>query len=71
MGVEAFYAAATHTLFALVGLCVGSFLNVAAYRLPLGLRLSKPSSHCPQCKRYPGPRARPGGGAESAADPHR
>ena len=51
MGVEAFYAAATHTLFALVGLCVGSFLNVAAYRLPLGLRLSKPSSHCPQCKR--------------------
>ncbi len=45
----------------LIGLCVGSFLNVIAYRLPImwlnrhqsqkaRFDLSYPSSHCPQCK---------------------
>lgn len=29
---------------------VGSFLNVVAYRLPLGLSLVRPPSHCPACK---------------------
>lgn len=33
-----------------VGSCVGSFLNVVAWRLPLGMSLIKPASHCPQCK---------------------
>lgn len=33
----------------LVGLCVGSFLNVVIYRLPLHMSLSKPASHCPKC----------------------
>lgn len=33
----------------LVGLCVGSFLNVVIYRLPLHMSLSKPASHCPNC----------------------
>ena len=37
-------------LFA-AGLMVGSFLNVAIHRLPLGLSLSEPPSHCPKCGR--------------------
>ncbi|AJI95579.1 type 4 prepilin-like proteins leader peptide-processing enzyme [Yersinia ruckeri] len=43
---------------AVLGLCVGSFLNVVIYRLPLmltrenphGFNLCLPHSHCPQCK---------------------
>lgn len=34
---------------ALAGLCIGSFLNVLIYRLPLGMSLISPPSHCPQC----------------------
>lgn len=33
----------------LVGACVGSFLNVVVYRLPVGLSVIFPSSRCPQC----------------------
>ena len=36
-------------LFAL-GSAVGSFLNVVIYRLPAGLSLNRPGSHCPKCK---------------------
>ncbi|MCD7898289.1 MAG: prepilin peptidase [Planctomycetaceae bacterium] len=36
------------TLFVL-GTVVGSFLNVVIYRLPLGLSLLRPPSHCPGC----------------------
>src|ERR1700722_20068212 len=36
-------------LFAL-GACVGSFLNVVVYRLPLGLSLISPPSRCPKCE---------------------
>lgn len=32
-----------------LGACVGSFLNVVAYRLPLGMSLVKPPSSCPHC----------------------
>ncbi|ADB15734.1 conserved hypothetical protein [Pirellula staleyi DSM 6068] len=32
-----------------VGACVGSFLNVVIYRLPLGMNLSTPPSSCPRC----------------------
>jgi len=33
----------------MVGLAVGSFLNVVIYRLPNNMSLSKPASHCPKC----------------------
>ena len=34
----------------LLGLAVGSFLNVVIYRLPNNMSLAKPASHCPKCK---------------------
>ncbi|WP_426785514.1 prepilin peptidase [Rahnella variigena] len=50
-----------HTCVAVLGLLLGSFLNVVVYRLPLmihnegqltghGFNLSLPASHCPACK---------------------
>jgi len=33
----------------LFGGAVGSFLNVVIYRLPAGMNLSYPASHCPKC----------------------
>ncbi|HLH32305.1 MAG TPA: prepilin peptidase, partial [Terriglobia bacterium] len=38
-------------LAAVFGLVIGSFLNVVILRLPQGISVSKPRSHCPQCKR--------------------
>ena len=37
------------TLAAIGGLCLGSFLNVVAYRLPVGASLLAPRSACPGC----------------------
>jgi leader peptidase (prepilin peptidase)/N-methyltransferase len=37
------------TLAAISGLCLGSFLNVVAYRVPAGMSLVTPSSACPGC----------------------
>ncbi len=34
----------------LVGLCVGSFLNVCIYRLPTGESIVRPASHCMTCQ---------------------
>lgn len=48
--MEQFYRITVCVLFAAVGLCVGSFLNVVVYRLPRGMNLAKPASHCPSCK---------------------
>lgn len=42
MGLVWFFAA-------LLGLCVGSFLNVLIYRLPRNMNIAKPGSHCPDC----------------------
>lgn len=36
------------------GAVVGSFLNVLIYRMPLGLSVSLPRSHCPNCNRLLG-----------------
>lgn len=44
--------AAVGTLIWLLGLCVGSFLNVVVYRLPRGLSVNQPRrSFCPACER--------------------
>lgn len=44
-------------LVSIVGLCIGSFLNVVIYRIPLsftshdeGMSIAFPPSHCPSCK---------------------
>jgi len=36
-------------VFFVFGLVLGSFYNVVAYRLPKGMSLTKPSSHCTKC----------------------
>jgi len=33
------------------GLCIGSFLNVCIYRLPIGKSIAFPPSHCPHCRK--------------------
>jgi leader peptidase (prepilin peptidase) / N-methyltransferase len=35
---------------ACLGAVVGSFLNVVAHRLPLGMSVAFPASHCPRCE---------------------
>ncbi|MGW8169103.1 MAG: prepilin peptidase [Sulfurovaceae bacterium] len=34
----------------IIGVVVGSFLNVVIYRIPLGKNTAFPASHCPSCK---------------------
>ena len=36
-------------VFFMFGLVFGSFFNVVGYRLPKGMSLISPSSHCPKC----------------------
>lgn len=36
-------------MFALLGVCVGSFLNVVVYRVPRGMSIANPPSHCTSC----------------------
>ncbi len=44
-----YWTAVAYVLAGVVGLCIGSFLNVVIYRLPNGMSLSKPPSHCTSC----------------------
>ena len=37
-------------IFFMFGCVVGSFLNVVVYRLPLGMSVVSPPSHCPKCE---------------------
>ena len=50
MNTETYYLIVTYVLFGLLGVCVGSFLNVVIYRIPNNMSLAKPNSHCPGCK---------------------
>jgi leader peptidase (prepilin peptidase) / N-methyltransferase len=43
------YSTLFQIYFFLVGLVVGSFLNVCIYRIPLKRSLVSPGSHCPSC----------------------
>lgn len=47
--MEKYYLIVTYILVSIVGICVGSFLNVVIYRLPNNMSLVKPNSHCPKC----------------------
>ena len=49
MSSEQFSMICVYLLACLGGLCVGSFLNVVLYRLPNGLNMSRPASHCTKC----------------------
>ena len=48
--MEHFYLICAYVLSGILGLCVGSFLNVVIYRWPNNMSIAKPSSHCPTCK---------------------
>ena len=47
--MDTFTLVTVYILSGVIGLCVGSFLNVVIYRVPEGMSLSKPNSHCPKC----------------------
>ena len=49
MTPQEFIMLCVYILTGLLGLCVGSFLNVVIYRLPNEMNLSKPGSHCTKC----------------------
>lgn len=40
-----------YTFAAVIGLCIGSFLNVCIHRLPYGESVVWPPSHCPRCRK--------------------
>jgi leader peptidase (prepilin peptidase)/N-methyltransferase len=39
-------------IFAVLGLAIGSFINVCVDRLPAGQSIIKPPSHCPSCQQH-------------------
>ena len=49
MDPKEFMMLCVYILSGVLGLCVGSFLNVVIYRVPNGMNLAKPDSHCTTC----------------------
>src|SRR5690554_2192726 len=49
-GFEPQLIVAIVALSGVLGLLIGSFLNVVVWRLPRGESLSYPGSHCPKCE---------------------
>ncbi len=49
ISLEQFYTVVAYVMAGLFGLCIGSFLNVVIYRVPLGMSVATPPSHCPNC----------------------
>lgn len=47
--MDTFIKITVYVLSGLLGLCVGSFLNVVIYRLPHQMSLAFPPSHCTSC----------------------
>lgn len=47
--MDQYILACAYVLAGLLGLCVGSFLNVVIYRLPREMSISFPGSHCTSC----------------------
>lgn len=47
--MDTVYLVFTYILTGLLGLCIGSFLNVVIYWVPLGMSVVYPPSHCPKC----------------------
>lgn len=50
MGINWIEIAVVAAVVFIFGASVGSFLNVVVYRLPAGLSLIHPPSHCPKCQ---------------------
>lgn len=46
---DGYYLIVSYILAGVIGLCVGSFLNVVIYRVPRHMSLASPPSHCPKC----------------------
>ena len=49
MNAESFIDLVTALWLGFIGACIGSFLNVVAYRLPRGMSVIWKPSHCPKC----------------------
>lgn len=49
MDINQFLTYCIYFFAGLIGLCVGSFLNVVIYRVPQQMSLSSPASHCTAC----------------------
>lgn len=47
--MDTYFSVVAYVMASLLGLCVGSFLNVVIYRLPNKMSLAYPPSHCTSC----------------------